>query len=374
MPRQPDAPLQRLLRQPEVFGFFQAVRLLVLARQRPHGLEEGLARASDAAVRLGAYASMAFPAAEIQSLHLMEEAGPPQLRVNFLGLYGPSGVLPSHYTQWLMRQRQQRNEGAAAFLDIFNHRALLLFWLAWARHNPAVMQELADTSGIVHHVYDLIGMGTPGLLPGRSARQQARTPAHGQAGTPAAAAPSGCPPADALGYYSGLIGQRPHGSTAMAQIIGDYCGVPASAQPCLGTWQPVPQRSRLGSASAKLGQSALLGSRYWDRQATLRLRLGPLSQAQFEALLPHRPKLVKAVALARFMSAMAPDLRLQLRLAAREVPALRLQAPPGTAAPASPPSPPARLGWNTWLAGRRKTTPADDCEFHFPATGAPPWR
>src|SRR5439155_8639769 len=84
------------------FDFFQAVRVLEkLAPKRvPVGLDGPPA---DEVARFRAHLSMAFPPSQIVALDPPGEDRPnPLLTVTFLGLYGPSGVLPTHYTQLLM--------------------------------------------------------------------------------------------------------------------------------------------------------------------------------------------------------------------------------------------------------------------------------
>lgn len=351
------APLTQLFEQPERYGYFQALRLLLLARPRAEATD--LLRTLDASVRLGTTVNTGFPASEIHSLQTDAEPATPMMRVNFMGLGGPMGVLPLHYTEWLAQRRRQRDEGPAAFLDLFNHRMLLLFWWAWARNRPAVMHELAQEQGALRRIHDLVGMGTRGLLP-----EPGRRTEHARS----TAAQAELPPEHTLGYYSGLVSQRPRGSNALARVLGDYWKVPVTAQPCVGTWQAVPdgQRTRLGDARARLGEGAVLGQRYWDRQTTLRLRVGPLDRPGFQALLPRGGRLEHGIALARFLTGLSLDLRIQLSLRADAVTPVRLGQSADTA--------PAQLGWNTWLAGRRNVRPATDSEFHFHATGGLSWR
>lgn len=357
-----DSPLAALAARPERYGFFQAVRLLLRGANAPADLRS----AGADALRFAAALGLDFPPNEIASLTRPAWAGadgPRLLRVNFMGLAGPSGVLPRHYTEWLLALRQSRDLAAQDFFDLFNHRLIVLFWQAWARHRPEVALESGAASGVHRHVYDLIGMGTPRLYESLAPASASSPSARGARALPGAA----------LGYYSGLLSQRPHGAGSLGQVMSDYLGAPVTVESCVGTWQRVPAdaATRLGRQASTLGGQCVLGGRFWDRQSTLRLRVGPLRRRHFEQLLPaadRRPGwLDGAVELARFMTGLALDLRIRLAMRAGDVAPLRLGRAGGDEAPA-------RLGWNTWLGGRRGGLPADDCEFQFSATGGQSWR
>jgi len=328
--------MQALQRAPYRFGFFQAVRLLRRAAQN--------AAPPAPPLQFGAAPGLAFPATEITELDV--RADRQTLRVAFLGLTGPSGILPAHYTEWLMARAHQRDTGPRDFLDLFNHRLITLFWRAWAHYRPEIAAENGERAGAIHHAYDLVGLGTPGLLP----RPQ-----------------DDALPANALAYYSGLVSQRPHGAGSLAQVAGDWLNVPVRVETCVGTWLPLPQRSRLGGPCADLAGDCQLGVRYWDRQATLRLHLGPMSHDTFASLLPRTGsgRLAQVAALARFMMGMTLDLRIRLHLRADDVPVIRLGQH-------------ARLGWSAWLGGQAlglpRARPADECEFHFRARGETSWQ
>lgn len=343
------APLQALSERPWDFAFFQAVRLMY----RAHGLPPRLGASTPDRLRFAAPPSLSFPPGEIAGLTTGDD-GRATLAVNFLGLTGPSGVLPRHYTEWLIARRQLRDPAARDFLDLFNHRLIGLFWRAWAKHRIDVNREFDTGLGVLRYVYDLVGVGTPALY----ARVKTDTPA-----TPRPAASPGLPGA-ALGYFSGLIAQRPHGSASIARVVADVTGAEVAVTGCHGTLQPVPHadRTRLGCRAHALGASCVLGSVLWDRQTTLRVRIGPLDRARFESLLPCGALLASMVELLRFLTGLALDLHVKLALRAADVSPARLGG-----------SDAARLGWNTWLAGRRGTAAADECEFHFsglaPANG-----
>lgn len=336
-----QSPLQRLQAEPQRFGFFQAVRLLYRARNfgsRSASTEAG-------PLRFSAPASLAFPASEIHDLEAPSaEEDATTLQVNFFGLTGPSGVLPRAYTEWLIERRQRNDAVMRDFLDIFNTRLLSLFWRAWAKYRADIGLEFGHGNGILRYVFHLVGMGTASLNPTTPKRMQ-------NAALEAL-------PTQALGYYSGLISQRPHGMGSVSQVLGDFIGARVEVDGCFGTWQAIPQgdRARLGQASSALGTACALGHRYWDRQTTLRLRVGPLSAKAYDELLPGGSRLARATELARFMSGIAVDLHFKLRLADAQWQPLMLGSNPQRRA---------RLGWNTWLAGDRRGKPADDCEFHF---------
>jgi type VI secretion system protein ImpH len=340
----PRAPLDGLLAEPERYGFFQAVRLLY----RVHGLPPRAGSASPHdALRFTIPASLNFPPCELDTLAYgtQDDSEAPRctMSVNFLGLTGPSGVLPRHYTEWLMTQQRSRDPAARDFLDIFNHRMLSLFWRAWAKHRCELSQELGgDNGGVLRHVYDLIGLGTPALHALVEPRKR------GPAKTTL--------PAAALGYYSGLVAQHPHGVGALAQVIGDVVDAQVEVIGCHGTWQHIPlrDRTRLGKNNQRFGDGCVLGTRFWDRQTTVRVSIGPMRLRGFDALLPTRELLGSVVELLRFLTGLALDLDIQLVLQAEAVPRARIG---GTK--------PARLGWNSWLAGRRSERPADECRFVF---------
>ncbi len=345
-----SAPLDRLQADPSAFRFFQAVRLMYLDARAARGREW-----ADDPVRFGVPDALGFPPNEIDDLLQPDGKGPPVPRmiVQFLGLTGPSGVLPHAYTRWLIERGRKRDYAPRDFLEIFNHRLVRLFWHAWRKHRPDVSLEFDANRGISRHVFDLVGVGTPALL------RQLQDGGKGGDGPRV--------PAPALAYYAGLISQRPHGLGSISQVVADVAGAPVKAHGCFGNWQTIGRsdRTRLGRQAHAIGDGCVLGSRYWDRQTTIELVVGPLDRSRFDRLLPDGELLSGLVELTRFLTGLALDLRIRLALRADQVPILKLGAQ-GTQAP--------RLGWNTWLSGRRSIRPADEARFHFYAMGGESWQ
>lgn len=345
-PMQPA--IERLMHDPGRFGFFQAVRLLY----GDNGFDGRGTGSRPGPLRFTTPPSLSFPPSELQSITRTDAAT--RVCVNFLGLTGPSGVLPRTYTELLIARKTHRDPSAQDFLDMFNHRLVALFWLAWAKHRPEIGRQFGFHNSVLRYLEHFVGMGTPALQaqlhPGKRSGTSARKPLPGAAMT----------------YFSGLIAQRPHGEVSLAQVVSAVVGAPVRATGCLGTWQDIGRdaRTRLGANANRLGHGCVLGTRYWDRQTTLRLTIGPIDRKRFNSLLPTGAMLPDIIELSRFLTGLALDLRIRLSLRADQVPPLRL----GARNVDRP-----RLGWNTWLGGRSDPRPAQDCEFNFSAMGGQSW-
>lgn len=319
-----DYSLARLLfDEPYRFDFFQAVRLL--ERIYPARLPVGRGGEPEReVVRFRTLPSLKFPPSQIYDLtregeqNERGESAPPQMTVAFMGLIGPLGVLPASYTELVMERLREKDHTLHDFLDIFNHRAISLFYRAWEKYRFPVAYERGTEDRFTEFLFDIIGMGTRGL------RGRLRLPD------------------EALVFYGGLIAQRPHSAGAAAAIIADYFGVPAQVVQFAGQWLKLEadDLTRLGGANARLGVSAVAGVRVWDSGSKFRLTLGPLSLKEFVAFLPGGSAHGGVADLMRFIAGQELDFDIQLVLKAREVPGCILT----TRAKRKP-----RLGWTTWL-------------------------
>lgn len=321
---------EALEREPFSFEFFQAVRLL----QQLHPERGRVGRygnPDEEAVHFGATPATAFPASEIQALEPVGDA-PSRLVVNFMGLTGPQGVLPLEYSELLADRVRQRDHSLRDFLDVFNHRIISLFYRAWERTHAHGGETEAGEDPLHDHLLDLAGMGTPGL-----------------------AARLGLPPA-ALPFYVGLLAMPTRPAVALELLLEDYFGVAVQVEQFVGGWYAIDEASQcaLGdesSASTQLGIGAVAGDEVWDLQARARLRIGPLSRAQYDSFLPTGPAYRELRALTRFFTGEQVDVDVQLVLARDEVPPVSLGASEGQATP---------LGWCTWLRSRPFTRDASD--------------
>jgi type VI secretion system protein ImpH len=309
--RQVPAVAEALRREPYRFAFFQAVRLLRLWHKRAG------ARGEEA--RFEVPLSLQFPASEIDGLAPGEADQPAKLRINFVGLTGPSGVLPRHYTSRLIERRiRHRDETAQRFFDIFHHRLARLFYQAWEKHHFYVAYERGEGGGVTHYLLDLVGLGPRGLR-GRAA-----------AGVRD----------EHLGHFAGLVRQQPRSLASVGAALSGLFAAPVEVMPLRGHWLVLrpQQRSRLGLRNARPGVDLLLGDRVWDHQNACRIRIGPIGLDRFVRLLPggkEHEALLRAV---RFLLGLALKVDAQLVLRREEVPRLQLGG-----------ERPSRLGLDTWL-------------------------
>lgn len=359
---EPVAVVRRLLEEPHGFGFFQAVRLL----ERWWAREEGLTREQVLAQRIGFCnsLSLAFPPSEIESLRAtwaqakaaadgeaqpdvapaQADEGPPQhvaLTPAFMSLLGAGGALPVGYTEWLQdREAQQRNSAARAFLDMFLHRMVALFYLAWRKHRLAVQLEDDRQHAAMLPVLSLAGLG-PAALRHRLRPEEGGVSDH------------------TLAHWAGTLQRRPLSAHSLQKVLGAYFGTPVKIEQFIGRWFELPQHSRnlLGLANVSLGYSdaqhgpppnAVLGERVWQRDLRVRLVLGPLTPAQFERMLPGQPGALAVRELLSLLAGPTLEFEVRLALAGEDIP------PPDLDRHAI------HLGWNSFLiAGGERATRCD---------------
>lgn len=96
---------------------------------------------------------------------------PPRITANVLGLLGATPALPPFYSEIQLQRRRLRDRAIAAFVNIFDHRALSFFWRAVAKYNWAINAERADGRAAGQPVADPIsgallafaGFATPAM-------------------------------------------------------------------------------------------------------------------------------------------------------------------------------------------------------------------
>ena len=300
------------------FEFFQAVTLLQrLTDLRPVG---GFSNPAEEAVHFRVNPRLGFPASQIQTLEFSEDA-PPEMTVNFMGLTGPSGVLPYAYSELILERIRAKDHSVSAFFDIFNHRAISLFYRAWQKSRFPVTYSAGPRDLFTRYLLDLIGLGTDGLR----GRQEVED--------------------EALLHYVSLLGMQARSAGALEQIIEDYFEVPVEIQQFTGAWYGLDEptqcaMSDMDTPSCQLGAGAVVGDAVWDRQARVRIRLGPLGMERYCDFLPEASAYKALRAITRFFSNQCLEFELQLVLERAQTPGTELDFDAAN---------PVRLGWVSWL-------------------------
>jgi type VI secretion system protein ImpH len=347
----------QLFAEPYRFDFFQAVRLLErYARERadddPRWPRQpvGLDQAPDQEVaRFRTTTSLAFPAGSVSQIKPPAPNGsaalrPPEMTVTFLGLTGPEGALPLHYSSLLIQRLRTKDFSLRDFLDVFNHRVVSLFFRAWTKYRLPVAYERSriNRSGeedlAAWCLYCLVGLGTRGMQ-------------------------------DRLGladevflHYSGHYAHLPRTAVSLECLLGDYFHLPVRVFQAQGQWLTLDEQDRslmpgadqpLGR-NCQLGLNLIVGERVWDVQSKFRVRVGPLDYERFRRFLPGGDGLRDLYELTRTYVGPDLDFDVQVVLMASKVPECRLSSDEGQIR---------ALGCDAWIRCVDFAADVDDAVF-----------
>ena len=364
--RQPAAVIERLLAEPHRFDFFQAVRLL----ERWFAREEQLASSVVLSQRLQFRnsLSLAFPASEIAEFKVVMDAAVPlldavaaatdapqdaaaarrdsrqikhiEMTPAFIGLLGAGGALPVFYTElFAQREATHKDSAARAFMDIFLHRAVVLFYQAWRKHRLAIQYETDRRNRFLPLVLSVAGIGHKALRDRLHARE-------------------GGVADDTLAYFAGALQQRPLSASTIQRVLARYFDVTVTLEQFIGRWftLPVENQTRLGLANAQLGQGAVASERVWQRDLRLRLTIGPMPQRKFRRFLPGGPAALALRELLTFFTGTSLEYEVRLALQASDVVPAQLGNSTGPL-----------LGWDSFLVTEPATTSRCDAGYDIHA-------
>jgi len=323
-----DAGLTRkMVEEGYLFDFFQLLHLLERWIDPPVRLG-GVGPFRDEGLRLRPDASLTFPPSDIRKIetprtsdYLDDNGQPIQLNwayriiVHFMGLYGSSAPTPIYLTELIGSTDVDADE-LTDFLDLFNHRALSLFWRAWLKYRYPFRWEVGGADEVSGQLLSYIGLDDP----------EARRRTGLSTGS--------------LLRYLGLLALRTRPPVGLRLMVSDYFGgVETRIEERMFRWVPVPPegRNRIGQANATLGADLTVGERVPDRSGKLRISLGPLHFDEYLSFLPSTKKFRELCALARLWVGDRFDFDVELVIRREEIPELQMKE--GTVA---------HLGWTSW--------------------------
>ena len=326
--------LKRLRDSPWNFGFTVLMRRLgaVHADQPRIGLAS---RPQHERFWLGQTAALTFAPREIAEVVLPQEAGErhvpgaaavrsgnnpahPVVRLYGLGLLGPNGPLPLHYTELVRDNTENHNDSTLAdFLDIFHHRYLTHMYRAWAQSQAAAGLDRAEDETFSRYIAQLTGHDPLEI-------RESVLPAHARLSA------------------STHLSREARNPDGLAQTIARFFAVPVELQEFAMHWIRIDDedQTHLGKprASSVMGVGAIAGEVVADRQNKFRLVIGPLALDQYLRFTPQGKDLPLLIEWVRAFVGYEFVWEVELRVRSDRAPPARLDDRE-------------KLGWSTWLGG-----------------------
>lgn len=316
-----------LKKEADQFEFHALVKLLENIQKETIPLGEGSDPIREP-LRIQARILQEFPGTEIQEFIPSDDKHVPPLVVsNFLGIAGHQAPLPEPYTTYIMQRTLHSDTALRDFLDIFNHRILSILHRIRKKFWVGVATCLPEETLLGKCLKALIGLSL--------SQTQGRLPF----------------PERSLTYYAGILWQKPRSAQGLQILLNAFFRVSSHIQQLQGQWVSIPlkQQTRLGKQHHRLGDSAFVGTRYWDQASYFTIILGPLTLDTYISFLKVGPAYYELKGLITFYVGRHQPFRLNLILAKDQKPFTRLGQ--GMA-----------LGWTSWLNENRSHSQKDDAQ------------
>jgi len=319
--------LTQVSEKPYSYGFYQTVRRINCFYQ-DQPITGHAYRPTQDPVRFSQEPYTSFATSMFSKLESDGSDEYPRLTQRFFGLFGPNGPLPLHLTEYARdRERHKHDASFSRFADIFHHRAVSVFYGAWAQAQPTVQFDRPDTDRFADYVGSLIGLGFPSLRGVDAMHHLSKL------------------------SFAGHLGSLPRHVNGLVSMVQEYFGVKVEVEEYVAHWMNIPKNDHVllgeGSVNGYLGKDTVIGERVWQRQDKFRLCLGPLSLDQYAAFLPNGKSFDVLVAIVRNYVGMEYLWEVKL--------ILRKQEKPVTCLGKS-----GKLGWTSWLKTGQQLDHVDD--------------
>jgi type VI secretion system protein ImpH len=314
--------IEDLFARPHRYELLQAISLLERVDRGAVPIGQGIDPEFEA-VRLEQEPGLAFAPSDVSSLKRGEDGLPPVLRTPVIGMGGVNGPIPYAFTETLVERSARRDTAMGAFFNIFNHRIVSLFYRVRTTTEP-LLSRSPDITLVADVLRAMVGIGTPGLarrLDGIGDR--------------------------ALLGHAALLADRRRSALGLRAMLAGIFRANVEVLSFRGRWQELEPGSltRLGrsgdtgTGANRLGEGALLGRRIWDQHAAYVVSIRTDDLARYQEFLPSGRHFRPLVSLCRFYAGEVMDVVVELRLARKAIPPLKLSATEGS-----------RLGWTSWLS------------------------
>jgi len=273
-------------------------------------------------VRLGQDPFMDFPASNVVAAQF-PPGRTPDLRVRFLGFFGPQGALPLSTTLEALQWLEGRNDDSfTRFADILANRFLQFFFRAWADARPVVQADRPEDDRFRVWLGSFVGIGSPALANRDAVPDIARL------------------------EYAGLLGSRIRSASRLVQALRRMLGLDVMLEERVGTWLEFEpsDRTSLGGPRAALGQTSYLGSRVHSINEKARLTIRTRCLEEYLGFLPGTDRCRELTDFLYFYLGDMTDIDIALAMPARALPEVQLGRT-------------GQLGWTSWAAPDRDGDP-----------------
>lgn len=269
--------IPQLQKNPSEFDFYQAVYCIERQFSSEKKRWQGVGRdafPSQELVRFKSVQHLGFPGQPINAIEITDAAEPDYdkvvMQVSFMGLTGPSGVMPQHYSEMVLQRLKLRDKTMRDFFDLFNHRLVSLYYRSWEKYRFNCQYEMSPQQDSFSQVLKTL---------------------------------SGCTHSPGL-FYSGSYSRHVRSATQLTAVLCDLLGAKVTIAQLQGRWLALQQdeRSALGcrlqprGQLAELGSSVMLGSRVWDISSSISIEI-QADNTDTKSLLPaqHKAKLLQQI-------------------------------------------------------------------------------
>lgn len=310
------------------FDFFQSVRLLNrFTRQASQQTAQG--ETAHKSLKFTVQTALHYPKSNISKL--TETKQHIQLETGFLGLTGPGGVLPQHYSVAVLKDHLKNQSGLQDFFGMFHHRVMELYYQAWAKYRLPIDYEQKQLAQTSDNFTKILGYFNGMQSKNFSAKNSDKN-IH-----------------NSLLYLSGFISKQVPSVEGLKNLLKHYFGIEITIETFHGMWisldntacTQMPSKQNKAGQFNRLSHTAMIGQRSWLSQNRLRICLGPLNTSQYQLFEPgcasHAAlhKLIKLYLGVQYsyqiQLILQPDIKLSYQLSKQM-----------------------KLGWSSWLASEKK--------------------
>ncbi len=300
------------------FSFYKAVDLLENFDRGRKKIGKTLEPGKES-VRFSVKPGFAFPPSDIADIKKNKTTGQTEMEVAFMGLIGPSGLLPNWYNELAIKREKNKDHVFVDFLNIFHHRLISLFYLAWKKQRFPENYQPGAGDRLSRYLLSLAGLGTSGML--------------GMLGVPR----------ESLTFYSGLLSLPTASAASIETVIEYFSGAKTRIEQFVQRSIPLEKEdlTTLGCANTALGYDTVCGTEIKECQTKFCVNIGPVGYQKYLRFMPVGDLLFPVFSMVRYMVGIEFEFEMKIFLKKEEVPVCVLGEKGRNAS---------MLGWTSWTS------------------------